>query len=82
MVFPIGGWDGTLEDRMKNEESTAKIIAKTGTLSGTSCLSGYIFTTKGKTLAFSILMNGYVDEAKPFRNLQDRIVSALTEIKL
>ena len=81
-TFPIGGWDGTLEDRMKNEESTAKIIAKTGTLSGTSCLSGYIFTTKGKTLAFSILMNGYVDEAKPFRNLQDRIVSALTEIKL
>jgi len=23
-----------------------------------------------------------VDEAKPFRNLQDRIVSALTDIKL
>jgi D-alanyl-D-alanine carboxypeptidase/D-alanyl-D-alanine-endopeptidase (penicillin-binding protein 4) len=81
-TFPIGGWDGTLEDRMKNEESTVKIIAKTGTLSGASCLSGYIFTTRGGPLAFSILMNGYVGEAKPFRNLQDRIVSALTEIKL
>ena len=81
-TFPIGGWDGTLEDRMKNEESVAKIIAKTGTLSGVSCLSGYIFTTRGNPLAFSILMNGYVGEAKPFRNLQDRIVSALTDIKL
>ena len=81
-TFPIGGWDGTLNDRMKNEDSTVKIIAKTGTLSGVSCLSGYIFTTRGDPLAFSILMNGYVDEAKPFRNLQDRIVSALTDIKL
>ena len=81
-TFPIGGWDGTLDDRMKNEDSTVKIIAKTGTLSGVSCLSGYIFTTRGDPLAFSILMNGYVDEAKPFRNLQDRIVSALTDIKL
>jgi len=67
---------------MKNEESLAKIIAKTGTLSGVSCLSGYIFTTQGDPLAFSILMNGYVDGAKPFRNLQDKIVNALTEIKL
>ncbi len=81
-TIPIGGWDGTLEDRMQNEESVAKIIAKTGTLSGVSCLSGYIFTTRGDPLAFSILMNGYVNEAKPFRNLQDRIVNALTEIKL
>jgi len=81
-TFPIGGWDGTLEDRMQNEESVAKIIAKTGTLSGVSCLSGYIFTTRGNPLAFSILMNGYVDEAKPFRSLQDKIVNALTEIKL
>jgi len=81
-TFPIGGWDSTLDDRMKNEDSTVKIIAKTGTLSGVSCLSGYIFTTRGDPLAFSILMNGYVDEAKPFRNLQDRIVSALTDIKL
>ena len=81
-TFPIGGWGGTLDDRMKNEDSTVKIIAKTGTLSGVSCLSGYIFTTRGDPLAFSILMNGYVNEAKPFRNLQDRIVSALTDIKL
>ena len=81
-TFPIGGWGGTLDDRMKNEDSTVKIIAKTGTLSGVSCLSGYIFTTRGDPLAFSILMNGYVDEAKPFRNLQNRIVSALTDIKL
>ena len=81
-TFPIGGWDGTLEDRMQNEESVAKIIAKTGTLSGVSCLSGYIFTTRGDPLAFSILMNGYVDEAKLFRSLQDKIVNTLTEIKL
>ena len=81
-TFPIGGLDGTLEDRMKNEESVAKIVAKTGTLSGVSCLSGYIFTIRGNPLAFSILINGYVDEVKLVRSLQDKIINALTEIKL
>jgi len=81
-TFPIGGLDGTLEDRMQNEESVAKIVAKTGTLSGVSCLSGYIFTIRGNPLAFSILINGYVDEVKPVRSLQDKIINALTEIKL
>ncbi len=40
--FPIAGVDGTLKDRMKNTSAENNVHAKTGTLSGVSCLSGYV----------------------------------------
>ena len=45
-TFPIGGWDGTLEDRMKNEESLAKIIAKD--VQGLQLISAYCSEAKIK----------------------------------
>ncbi len=78
-TLSIGGWDGTLKDRMETHE-VGRVHAKTGTLSGVSCLSGYVFTKSGEALAFSILMNGYVGSSVPYRNLQDRIVAILSNI--
>ena len=79
-VLPVGGWDGTLKDRM-NGQYANHILAKTGTLSGVSCLSGYVFTRSGEPLAFSIMMNGYVQSSGPYRNLQDNITKILSELK-
>lgn len=73
--LPSGGSEGTLKKRL--ESSNFKIKAKTGGLSGVSCLSGYIFSEKHGAVAFSILMNGYIGTSSPFRNLQDRIVSTI-----
>ena len=81
-TFPIGGFDGTLEDRLQNIDTTSTVIAKTGSLAGASCLSGYIISNTNNPIAFSILMNGFVNSSKPFRELQDEIVYALTKIKL
>lgn len=78
-TLPVGGWDGTLKDRM-NAPYGNQIIAKTGTLSGVSCLSGYVITQSGETLVFSIMMNGYVGKADPFRKLQDTITGLLANL--
>ena len=43
---------------MKEIEEDRGIRAKTGTMSGVSCLSGYVFTKSDDPLAFSIMMNG------------------------
>ena len=72
-TLPSGGSKGTLKDRL--EISNSKIRAKTGHLSGASCLSGYIFSDKYGDLAFSILMNGYTGKAKPYQRLQDKIIN-------
>ena len=74
-VLPGGGFKGTLEDRL--ESTGSKIRAKTGGLSGVSCLSGYAFSSQYGPLAFSILMNGYIGSSKNYRKLQDDILEIL-----
>ena len=74
-IFTLAG-DGsksTLKNRLKFANS--KIRAKTGHLSGVSCLSGYIYSDKYGPLAFSILMNGFTGKAKPYQGLQDKIIN-------
>ncbi len=75
----IAGVDGTLENRMKGTIAEGNARAKTGTLRGVSNLSGYVTTRDGELLAFSILMQNYLDESKPYTELQDRIVTMLAD---
>ena len=56
-ALPIGGVDGTLEDRLANLRG--RVQAKTGTLSEASALSGFLTTDSGRTVIFSILCNDY-----------------------
>jgi D-alanyl-D-alanine carboxypeptidase/D-alanyl-D-alanine-endopeptidase (penicillin-binding protein 4) len=57
-TFPIAGVDGTLVNRFKTSPLKGRLWAKTGTLDETNCLSGYLAAASGKTLAFSIMVNG------------------------
>jgi D-alanyl-D-alanine carboxypeptidase/D-alanyl-D-alanine-endopeptidase (penicillin-binding protein 4) len=57
-TFPVAGVDGSLAGRFRNSPLKGKLWAKTGTLNETYALSGYLQTVSGKTLAFSILVNG------------------------
>ena len=74
-ILPGGGFKGTLEDRL--ESTGSKIRAKTGHLSGVSCLSGYAFSPQYGPLAFSMLMNGYIGSSRDYRKLQDDILEIL-----
>jgi D-alanyl-D-alanine carboxypeptidase/D-alanyl-D-alanine-endopeptidase (penicillin-binding protein 4) len=53
----IAGSEGTLADRMRRGAAHRRCVAKTGTLSDVSALSGYCEVTSGNDYAFSILMN-------------------------
>ncbi len=56
--LPIGGQDGTLK-KMFLGSGYGNVRAKTGTLSKVKTLAGYLKTTTGKTLVFSVLINNY-----------------------
>ena len=77
--LPIAGVDGSLRSRMGGTVAEGRVHAKTGTMSGVSCLSGYAETLDGRWLVFSILTNGYIGSSGPSRGLQDRLCVALVE---
>jgi D-alanyl-D-alanine carboxypeptidase/D-alanyl-D-alanine-endopeptidase (penicillin-binding protein 4) len=73
--LPIAGRDGTLDTRMRRGAARGHCHAKTGTLTGVSALSGYCSTRSGRTVVFSILMNGV--NVYGARTIQDRMVQAI-----
>ena len=75
--LPIAGVDGTLADRMSNCLAANNLHAKTGTLIGVSCLSGYVQTRDGEMLAFSMMMQNFITSASDYRKSQDKIGSLL-----
>jgi D-alanyl-D-alanine carboxypeptidase/D-alanyl-D-alanine-endopeptidase (penicillin-binding protein 4) len=75
--LPIAGRDGTLKDRMRGTVAQGNLRAKTGTLSVSSCLSGYVTNARGHRLSFSLLMNGWGLNIAAAQGAQDAIGVAL-----
>ncbi len=72
------GMDGTLGERLTSTETQGRIFAKTGTLSGVSCLSGYVAAPRRGDLAFSIFINETLGRIRAKR-MEDAIVSVLAD---
>jgi D-alanyl-D-alanine carboxypeptidase/D-alanyl-D-alanine-endopeptidase (penicillin-binding protein 4) len=79
--FPIAGVDGTLENRMRKTSAFKNVHAKTGTLSGVSCISGFVEGKNNHQIAFSIMMQNFVGSSKLARDLQDVICEILSQQK-
>jgi serine-type D-Ala-D-Ala carboxypeptidase/endopeptidase (penicillin-binding protein 4) len=76
-TFPIAGVDGTLYGRFRNSPLQGKLWAKTGTLNEAGALSGYLTTATGKTLAFSIMVNGHRPGSETEIHAIERIAEAI-----
>jgi len=55
--LPIFGIDGSLKKRLPGFFTERRTRAKTGTLNGVTCLSGYLVTADNEPVAFSFLFN-------------------------
>ncbi len=76
--MPIAGEDGTLKKRMQGTPAAGNVHAKTGTVTGVSCLAGYCTAANGHLLCFSIMNNGLTAASKG-RNFQDRVCATMCE---
>jgi serine-type D-Ala-D-Ala carboxypeptidase/endopeptidase (penicillin-binding protein 4) len=75
--LPIAGVDGTIANRMNTSPVLNNLRAKTGTLLGASCLSGYVRTRDGEMLAFAMMMQNFITSPSDYRLAQDKIGSLL-----
>lgn len=78
-ALPIAGVDGTLKHRMAN--IARKVRAKTGTISGVVSLAGYTISGEKEPLAFVIMINGNKGMGWRYKELEDRIATALTRYR-
>jgi D-alanyl-D-alanine carboxypeptidase/D-alanyl-D-alanine-endopeptidase (penicillin-binding protein 4) len=76
-TLPVAGVDGTLINRFKSSPLKGHLWAKTGTHNEANALSGYLTTASGKTLAFSILVNGHRPGSEAELKAIDRIAEAI-----
>ncbi|MGA3130987.1 MAG: D-alanyl-D-alanine carboxypeptidase/D-alanyl-D-alanine-endopeptidase [Terracidiphilus sp.] len=76
-TLPVAGVDGTLDHRFTNSPLKGKMWAKTGTLDEVEALSGYVTTATGRTVAFSILVNGRYPGSSTELQAIDRIAEAI-----
>ncbi|MCF6765292.1 D-alanyl-D-alanine carboxypeptidase/D-alanyl-D-alanine-endopeptidase [Thiotrichales bacterium 19S3-7] len=74
-LLPTSGKTGTITYRMNKGGMLGRVHAKTGTLDGSSTLSGFVLTKNNHRLTFSILINGLKEgQRTKSRQLQDQIV--------
>jgi len=80
-ALPISGVDGTLSLRMRQRAYRGKVIAKTGSMTGVSALSGYVKNKKHGMIGFVVIMNGFVGKSWPYHRVQDKICEALVNYR-
>lgn len=71
---------GTLRNRMKGTAAEGNVQAKTGALNGVTALSGFVTTSDGGKLIFSIMINNYLSEST--YEVMDKIAVALSNYKM
>jgi D-alanyl-D-alanine carboxypeptidase/D-alanyl-D-alanine-endopeptidase (penicillin-binding protein 4) len=76
-TLPVAGVDGTLAGRFRNSALKGRLWAKTGTSNEVYALSGYLTAASGKTLAFSILVDGHRPGSEAEVKAIDRIAEAI-----
>jgi len=71
----VAGRSGTLRNRMRGTVAEGRFQGKTGTLSGTYTLSGYLNPVNHPPLALSILVNDTNASGRDVRSLIDQMVT-------
>ncbi|WP_103061970.1 D-alanyl-D-alanine carboxypeptidase/D-alanyl-D-alanine-endopeptidase [Actinomyces qiguomingii] len=60
-ALPVGGLDGTLDDRFVGVSGAGTVRAKTGSLDTVASLTGTVVTADGRLLAFSVIVDGFAE---------------------
>lgn len=77
--LPLAGRSGSLKSMLKGTAAEGKLRAKSGYISGARAYTGYVTTSDGKKLAFSMIANRYSCSAGAMRRKFETIMVKLAE---
>lgn len=80
--LPIAGVDGTLRGRFQNSISEGNFLAKTGTATGITSLSGYLDMESYPDLIVSIMVNNSLESSSTLRDTADQIVNTVAQVRI
>ena len=77
----VAGNNGTLSRRFINTSVTGNLWGKTGTLTGVSALTGYLFSDRYSPLVFSIIVNNSKQKSKAIRQAIDEVAAIVNTLQ-
>lgn len=75
--LPAAGESGTMKNYFRSDVFKGRVVAKTGSISGVRAFGGYVTTRSGKTMAFTMIANGFT---APWRQVTDRMERIIEEL--
>jgi len=79
-TLAVGGRDGTLWHRFREDGMEGRVRAKTGSLNGVFCLAGYVTAADGTDYAFSFFVNELEGSTARARTAHDQLVRVLSGV--
>ncbi len=79
--LPIAGVDGTIASRMKDTKAQGNARAKTGSITNARALSGYVTSSDGEPLVFSMIVNNFNVPQSQADAIIDRAVVRLADFR-
>ncbi|HUW94113.1 MAG TPA: D-alanyl-D-alanine carboxypeptidase/D-alanyl-D-alanine-endopeptidase [Bacteroidales bacterium] len=72
--LPAAGVSGTMKGYFRKEVFKGRVIAKTGSIGSVRSFAGYVTTKSGRTLAFTMIANGFTVPWSRITNGMEKIV--------
>ena len=77
-TLPLAGCSGTLSGVCKNQLGHGRIRAKSGTMNRVKSYSGYVESTSGKKIAFTIIVNNFNCSSSEVVNQMEKIFNTMS----
>ncbi len=79
--LPIAGRDGSLRRRMAGTRAEGRVFAKTGSLRHVNALAGYVDSSSGRHLVFSMIVNHHTRPSREATAAMDEICALLADLR-
>jgi len=77
--LPAAGVSGTMKNYFRSEVFKGRVVAKTGSIGAVRSFAGYVTVSSGRTMAFTMIANGFTAPARQITNGIERMMEEVIQ---